>query len=83
MTGSKVHTFCAHQSQKCPQDCPIWLRALCAAGRARPLASAPSELAWIFAAHDDGAADEPAAKKPSRGAQLPDPLFRRVVLYWL
>ena len=61
----------------------VALRALCAAGRARPLASAPSELAWIFAAHDDGAADEPAAKKPSRGAQLPDPLFRRVVLYWL
>ncbi|KAH8068866.1 DUF493-like protein [Aureococcus anophagefferens] len=32
----------------------VALRALCAAGRARPLASAPSELAWIFAAHDDG-----------------------------
>ena len=43
----------------------------------------PPELTRLFPAHDDAARTKKKSKAPSRGAGLPDPLFRRVVMFWL
>ena len=52
-------------------------------GRARPGDDTPPELTRLFPAHDDAARTKKKSKAPSRGAGLPDPLFRRVVMFWL
>ena len=52
-------------------------------GRARPGDETPPELTRLFPAHDDAAKKKSKKKAPSRGAGLPDPLFRRVVMFWL
>ena len=42
-----------------------------------------TELTRLFPAHDDAAKKKSKKKAPSRGVGLPDPLFRRVVMFWL
>ena len=59
------------------------LRRLAETGRARPGDDTPPELTRLFPAHDDAARTKKKSKAPSRGAGLPDPLFRRVVMFWL
>ena len=62
------------------------LRKLAETGRARPGDDTPPELTRLFPAHDDSArAKKKPSKKqtPSRGVGIPDPLFRRVVMFWL
>ena len=61
----------------------VALRKLAETGRARPGDDAPPELTRLFPAHDDAARTKKKSKAPSRGAGLPDPLFRRVVMFWL
>ena len=61
----------------------VALRKLAETGRARPGDDAPPELTRLFPAHDDAARTKKKSKAPSRGAGLPDPLFRRVVIFWL
>ena len=46
-------------------------------------AAAAPELTRLFPAHDDAAKKKSKKKAPSRGVGLPDPLFRRVVMFWL
>ena len=60
----------------------VALRKLAETGRARPGDDTPPELTRLFPAHDD-ATKKSKKKAPSRGAGLPDPLFRRVVMFWL
>ena len=61
----------------------VALRKLAETGRARPSDDTPPELTRLFPAHDDAAKKKSKKKAPSRGAGLPDPLFRRVVMFWL
>ena len=61
----------------------VALRKLAETGRARPGDDTPPELTRLFPAHDDAARTKKKSKAPSRGAGLPDPLFRRVVMFWL
>ena len=64
----------------------VALRKLAETGRAHPGDDTPPELTRLFPAHDDAACTKkkPSKKKaPSRGVGLPDPLFRRVVMFWL
>ena len=61
----------------------VALRKLAETGRARPGDDTPPELTRLFPAHDDAAKKKSKKKAPSRGAGLPDPLFRRVVMFWL
>ena len=61
----------------------VALRKLAETGRARPGDDTPPELTRLFPAHDGAARTKKKSKAPSRGAGLPDPLFRRVVMFWL
>ena len=61
----------------------VALRKLAETGRAQPSDDTPPELTRLFPAHDDAARTKKKSKAPSRGAGLPDPLFRRVVMFWL
>ena len=69
----------AELRQRRPRAALVALRKLAETGRARPGDDTPPELTRLFPAHDDAARTK--KKAPSRGAGLPDPLFRRVVMF--